>query len=147
MNGGNMEDNSFTRLPGTFKVEGMWLPLGCNHLEKEEICFSASPYMHFKPRGLMFWDLPPDAGLISCQIFNREVILVGHGPLPAKVFARAQSYEAVKARVEKGEELFNEWIAAPAMSPANTVRIILATQFVHGFINTKAAFWGHAVVY
>jgi len=128
-----------------FKVEPMWLPMSCLNLRGETVIFSGEPYSPFKPMGLMLWDLPPDAQLEQCNICNRESIIVGHGSLPAKVFARAQSYETLKARVENGEELFSEWIAAPAMQVGNRAIVRLKSEIPHGFIHTQAAFWGHAV--
>lgn len=134
--------------PKPVKWRPMWLPLlhyGAIYQDTRSVQFSAQPELTFKPRGLMFWNLPPDAMLDYCRITNQEAILAGHGSLPAAAFARAESYESLKARVENGEEFFNEWISAPFMSPANRVSLQLSSYMMYGFQETKAAFWGHAI--
>lgn len=124
----------------------MWLPLTMiDDCKAERVNFCAQPDMNFKPIGLMLWDLPPDAWLEVCKISNEEVVLASYTKLPAKVFARAESYEKLKARVENGEELFSEWMSCPPMTAANRATVVLSSQFPSGFLHTRAAFWGLSV--
>jgi hypothetical protein len=124
------------------KAAPLWLPLHTYDNQGANVIFSAQPSVTFKPKGLMLFDLPPDAGLEYCRLANEEAVLAGHGPLPAKVFARAESYEKLKARVENGEEFFSEWINSVPCRPCNRLTISLRTQVISGFIHTQAAFWG-----
>lgn len=77
-------------------------PVGDNRFAS----FTTQSDIPFKPMGLMLWDLPDDAILEMCKIANQESVIAGHGKLPAKVFARAESYEKLKKLVENGEEFF-----------------------------------------
>ncbi len=134
------------RMPRPTKAVRMWLPLNRLDGSGDSTTFSTQPDIVFKPCGLMFWNLPDDAILEICRVCNQEVVLAGYGPLPAKIFARAQSYEDLKKLVEDGETLFNEWISCPAVTPANRIYIILRSK-IGSFSNTQAAFWGNALTY
>ena len=105
--------------------------------------FAAQPDYLFKPVGLMIWDIPEDAILHSCKIANEETVVASHGQLPAKVFARAQTYERLKEPVENGEEFFGEWMDAPSMNPSNRAEVILSS-LTGTFERTRVAFWGIA---
>jgi hypothetical protein len=127
------------------RVGRMWMPLmGVVYPTAHWGTFTAQPDLYFKPIGLMLWDVPDDAILEQCKVMNREVIICSHGKLPAKAFARAETYEALKKRVDDGEELFNEWMDAPAISPANRVYLLLSSVSNASFEKTRAAFWGHS---
>lgn len=142
------EEKKGSYLPAPRKLQRvgrMWMPLlGVQYPTAHWGTFTAQPDLYFKPVGLMLWDLPDDAILEQCKVMNQEVIICSHGKLPAKAFARAESYEALKKRVDDGEELFNEWMDAPAISPANRVYLLLSSASNASFANTRAAFWGHS---
>lgn len=122
-----------------------WLPFEfIGDRRSELVTFSAQPIVMFKPIGLMFWGLPPGAELLACQMMHRETILAGFGNLPAQIFSRAQSYEQLAALVDKGEEIFHDWMTAFELTPANVIRIILKSDIPSGFLHTQVAMWGYS---
>lgn len=121
----------------------MWMPFPPPNSVTGTVYFTIQPDVPFKPMGLMLWDLPEDASLEMCKIANEECVIASYGKLPAKVFARAESYEKLKELVENGEEFFSEWLDAPPITPANRVTVILSSE-TGSFEKTRAAFWGLA---
>lgn len=65
----------------------------------------------FKPRGLMIWDAPPGAEVVHIVAGPRLELVATLGPVPARWFSIAQSYEQVAKALDEGQEppAWAEW--------------------------------------
>lgn len=105
--------------------------------------YLAQPQVPFKPRGLMIWGAPDDADVTQIWIGRNLQVVAALGPIPAKWFSMAQSYEQV-------ERLLKEGIEPPSWPDFNVVMI---AQYVEVHIaskekltdNTKIVMWGFGI--
>lgn len=116
------------------------------HSERyETVTFIGQPYMPFKAKGLMLWDVPPNAMIKAIHVGRDNEVLASTDSIPARIFTRAISYEALKRRIENGEEDFNSWIELSVCPPGNIIRITLSSPMPDAFISTQVAMWGYMV--
>ena len=80
------------------------LPLGDVNREPGGRTFTGHPDVAFKPRGLMIWNAPDDAQVMHILIGPNYQLVASVGPIPAKWFAIAQSYEQVWQMQQQGLE-------------------------------------------
>lgn len=89
--------------------------------------FSSQPQCIFKPRGLMIWGAPDDADVQQIWIGKNLQVVAALGPIPAKWFSMAQSYEQVELALAAGTEP-PSWPDFEAARAAMNVQVNISSQ-------------------
>ncbi len=93
----------------------------------------------FQPRGLMLWDVD-HAQLEMLTIGAHHELLCSFGPLPARWFTAAASFEQVAKAVAEGKEP-PSWGSWSAVFPGQLVRLV----FDRKLDAPQAVMWGIAL--
>lgn len=92
-----------------------------------ERVYWAMPQLHFKPKGLMIWGVPDDGDVTHIWIGRRLQVVATLGPIPAKWFSMAQSYEQIEAALKDGIEP-PSWPDFDVVMAAMEVRVHIFTR-------------------
>lgn len=92
-----------------------------------ERVYWAQPQVHFKPKGIMIWGVPEDGDVTHIWIGKRLQVVATLGPIPAKWFSMAQSYEQIAKALEDGVEP-PSWPDFDVVMVAQEVRVHIFTR-------------------
>lgn len=92
-----------------------------------ERVYWAQPQVHFKPKGLMIWGVPDDGDVTHIWIGRRLQVVATLGPIPAKWFSMAQSYEQIEQALKDGVEP-PSWPDFDVVMVAQEVRVHIFTR-------------------
>ena len=102
--------------------------------------------MPFKPRGLMIWDAPPRTTVAHVVIGIGLEMVSSLGPVPARWFMMADSYEQIAKQLDAGKEPpgWNDW---SQLEVGQAIRVTLELEKKP--LDESAAqlvFWGEELV-
>lgn len=102
---------------------------------------------HFRPHGLMLWDIPSRTWMTQALLGNQNQILAGWNPIPADLFTMGQNFEQITKLIEDGIEPPG-WPDFDSAQVGDKIRIRLTDDNEREIgSNARVAMWGLVAEY